>query len=127
MHARNLGAHTLSCAGAPPHVQDYVLTPSEAAIVNAQLAEMTAHIRAEADRVGFAYAELESLFGRADIKAPYSVLQQMMSAQPYGPLISFDGYHPSAEGQRVLAEAAARALDERYNFGIMTASLVALR
>jgi lysophospholipase L1-like esterase len=122
-----LGVHTLSCAGAPPHVQDYVLTPTEAGIVNAQLAEMSAHIRAEADNAGFAYTELEELYGRADIKGPYSVLQQMLSGQPYGPLVSFDGYHPSAEGQRILAEAAARALDDRYGFGILSSALIASR
>ena len=127
MRRNGLGVHTMSCAGAPAHVQDYVLTPSEAAIVNAQLAEMSAHIRATADDVGFAYTELEVLYGRADIKPPYSVAQQMLSAQPYGPLVSLDGYHPSAEGQRVIAEAAARALDARYNFGILTAALIASR
>jgi lysophospholipase L1-like esterase len=127
MRARGLGAFTLSCAGGPATAQDFVLTPSEAAIVNAQLAAMTSHIRAEAESAGFAYTELEELYGRADIKAPFSVVQLMTSAQPYGALVSLDGIHPSAEGQRVIAEAAARALDARYNFGILTSALVALR
>ena len=125
--ARGLGVHTLSCAGGPPAAQDFVLTPAEAAIVNGQMAQMTAHIRAETESAGFAYAELEALYGRADIKAPFSVIHLMTSAQPYGPLVSLDGIHPSAEGQRVIAEAAARALDARYNFGIMSAALIASR
>lgn len=125
--ARGLGVHTLSCAGGPAVAQDFVLTPAEAAIVNAQMAQMNAHIRAEADSAGFAYAELEALYGRADIKGPFSVIQLMTSAQPYGPLVSLDGIHPSGEGQRVIAEAAARALDEKYRFGITTVSLIARR
>ena len=125
--ARGLGPFTLSCAGGPPQAQDFVLTPSEAGIVNALLAEMTTHIRAEAERVGFAYTELEELYGRPDVKGAFSVIQLMTSAQPYGPYISLDGYHPSAEGQRVFAEAAARALDQRYGFGIRTAAFIASR
>ena len=127
LRARGLGPFTLSCAGGPAHVQDFVLTPAEAAIVNAQMAVMTAHIRAEADSAGFAYTELEELYGRADIKAPFSVVQLMTSMQPYGAYISLDGIHPSAEGQRVIAEAAARALDARYGFGILSSALIASR
>lgn len=46
---------------------------------------------------------LEVLYGRADIKGPFSVIQLMTSAQPYGALVSLDGIHPSGEGQRVIA------------------------
>jgi lysophospholipase L1-like esterase len=119
MRARGMGPFTLSCAGGPPVAQDFVLTPPEAGIVNMTMAQMTAHIRAEADSAGFAYAELEALYGRPDIKEPFSVVKLMTSAKPYGAYISLDGIHPSAEGQRIIAEAAARALDRRYKFGIL--------
>ena len=56
---RGLGPYTLFCSGAGPTTQDYVLTPAEAAVVNAQLAEMTAHIRAEAERRDLAYFDLD--------------------------------------------------------------------
>ena len=125
--ARGLGPAPLSCAGAPPGLQDFVLTPAEAAVVNASMAQMNAHIRAEADRLGFAYTELEVLYGRAGLKAPFSVLQLMTSLQPYGAYVSLDGIHPTAEGQRIIAEAAADALDARYNFGIRTAAIIASR
>lgn len=39
----------------------------------------------------------------------------LTSAQPFGPLVSLDGLHPSAEGSRVLAQAAAAALAAKYN------------
>ena len=118
---------TLSCTGGPPNAQDFVLTPDEAAIVNAQMAQMSAHIRAEAERLGFAYAELEALYGRSDIKAPFNVVQLMTSLQPYGTYVSLDGIHPSADGQRLIAEAAAAALDAKYGFGIATSALIASR
>lgn len=126
---RRLGAgpFVLSCAAGPDTYTDYVLTPEEVERVNAQLAEMQAHIRAEADRLGFAYTELDALYGRSDVKPAFNVIQLMTTAAPYGPYVSLDGVHPSAEGQRVLAEAAARALDATYGFGIMGDALVASR
>jgi lysophospholipase L1-like esterase len=42
----------------------------------------------------------------------------MTTNHPYGSLISLDGIHPSAAGARVLAEAAAQALDARYDHHI---------
>ena len=115
----NLGPYTLSCTAGAPTDTDYVLTPSEAAAVNSLLLRMTDHIRHEAARRGFAYFALQSLYGRNDIKGAFEVIPFMTSAQPYGSLISLDGVHPSAGGARILAEAAARALDERYNHGIL--------
>ena len=126
---RNLGAgpYTLSCTAGPDNFADYTLTPAEAQRVNAQMAEMSAYIRAEAERLGFAYTELNELYGRAVSKAPFSVVSLMTTAEPYGPLISLDGVHPSAAGQRVLAEAAARALDARYGFGMLAETAFARR
>jgi lysophospholipase L1-like esterase len=121
------GPYVLSCAAGPAAFTDYVLTPDEAATVNAQMAEMTAHIRAEAGRLGFAYTELEALYGRSDVKSPFNVVEMMTTATPYGPYISLDGIHPSADGQRILAEAAARALDSQYGFAILEAAVIASR
>jgi hypothetical protein len=119
MRKAGAGPFTLSCTGAPPHLMDFVLTPAELAIVNGTLAQMNAHIRAEAERLGFAHFELEELYGRSDIKPPFSVVALMTTAQPYGVYTSLDGFHPSGEGQRVLAEAAARAINRRYNFNML--------
>jgi lysophospholipase L1-like esterase len=111
----------LSCANAPAVdgngvvIRDYVLGPSDIAQLDAQFAEMNAIIRAEAEAHGFAYFALSALYEQANTKAPFSAIAMLTSAQPYGSLISLDGLHPSAEGSRVLAEAAAGALAARYN------------
>ncbi len=103
-----------SCADGGTGVQDFVLTPAEAAIVNGQMQQMTAFISAAAARIGYATFDLEALYGRADLKPPFSTVQLMTSAQPYGPYISLDGIHPNAAGHAVLAEAAVRAINTLY-------------
>ena len=116
---QGMGPFTLSCAAGGATDQDYVLTPAEVGIVNDLMHAMTAHIKAEATKRGFAYFELGALYDRADIKGTYSVVAQMTSNTPYGSLVSLDGMHPSAAGQTVLAKAAAAALDARYGLGIL--------
>ncbi|HEY2379015.1 MAG TPA: SGNH/GDSL hydrolase family protein [Gemmatimonadaceae bacterium] len=127
--AHNLGTYPLSCAGGTATTEDNILTPTEAAAVNSLLARMNVHIQQEAERRGFAYFALQALYGRSDIRPPFNVLAMMTTLQPYGSLISLDGVHPNAAGARVLAEAAAQALDARYNHHILAdeAALIASR
>jgi hypothetical protein len=110
--AQGLGPHVFSCAEGAANVQDRVLTPAEAATVNIQLAQMNDHIRGQAATRGFAFVELEVLYGIP--KAPFSVVALMTSGTPYGPNISLDGLHPSAAGHAIIAAAALRAINDRY-------------
>jgi lysophospholipase L1-like esterase len=112
---------TLSCADVPG-TQDFVLTPSDEATIDALLERMNAHIRELADRYHFAHFELEALYGRPDLKGPFSVRQFLFTAEPFGSLISLDGIHPTAEGARLLADAVAAALNARYDLGIPLSS-----
>jgi hypothetical protein len=130
------GPATLSCANAPATnaqgvvIRDFVLGPSEVAQLDAQFAAMNAIIRAEAEQRGFAYFDLGALYEDVNVKAPFNAVTMLMSSQPYGALISADGIHPSADGARVLAEAAANALASRYGMvfpGLGSASLAVLR
>ena len=105
----------LSCAEGPATAQDRVLTPTEAATVDAQFAQMTDHIHAQADLRGYAFVELEVLYGLA--KPPFSVVNLMTTGTPYGPNISLDGLHPSAAGHTIIAQAALRAINDRYDIG----------
>jgi lysophospholipase L1-like esterase len=118
--ANGLGAYTFSCVNYPSatNIQDYVLDATDVANVNAQLAAMNAVIREEAQTRGFAYFPLGALYDDVVTKPAFNAITLMTSGQPYGPYVSLDGLHPTAEGQRILAEAAARALNETYKFGI---------
>jgi phospholipase/lecithinase/hemolysin len=112
--ARDLPPVTFSCADGGLGVQDFVLTPAEVAIVNGQMNQMNGFIRAAADRIGYATFDLEVLYGRSDLKPPFSTVQLMTSAQPYGPYISLDGIHPNDAGHRILAQAAMEAINAKY-------------
>lgn len=114
--AAGLPPFVLSCAEGHNNVQDRILTPSEAAIVDAHLVQMSNHVRAQAALRGYAFIELEVLYGIA--KAPYNVVAQMTTGSPYGPNISLDGIHPGAAGHTIIAAAALRAIDDRYNLGL---------
>ena len=119
--ANGRGAFPLSCANAAsPVAQDHVLSPADLAAANAQLAAMNAVIRGEARARGFAYFPLGALYEDAYVKPVFDPIAFMSAPAPYGPLISNDGIHPSADGARVLADAAARALNATYRLGIPT-------
>jgi lysophospholipase L1-like esterase len=113
--AAGLPPFTLSCAEGPFNVQDRILNPAEAAAVNNQLVQMSDHIRAQAAARGYAFVELEVLYGIT--KPAFSVVTLMTSGTPYGPNISLDGLHPSAAGHAIIAEAALRAIDTTYPMG----------
>lgn len=125
-----LGPHELNCVNAPSAsgIQDFVLSGAEVQLLAAQIAEMDAFIRSEAAQRGYAYARLGALYSDVNVKAPFSAITMMTSSQPYGAYIGLDGIHPNAAGQRVLADAAARALNDTYGFGIpLSGSVVAMR
>jgi GDSL-like Lipase/Acylhydrolase len=118
----SLGAYTQSCANAAAPVEDYILDAADVAAVNTQLAAMNAVIRDEAQTRGFAYFPLGALYESTVTKPAFNAISLMTTAQPYGPYISLDGIHPSAEGARVIADAAATALNATYNLGIPTST-----
>ena len=127
-----LGPYVLSCFNFPATdangvvIRDYVLSPAELAIIDGQFAQMNAIIRAEAESRGFAYFALSALYEDVVTKAPFSAIAMLTSPQPFGPYISLDGIHPSAEGARVLADAAANALNAKYTMEIPTSTTAPL-
>ena len=115
--AAGVAAPPLSCADVPG-TQDYVLTPQDMAAVNSQLLAMNTYIRDIAERESYAFFDLDPLYGRGTLKAPFSATTVLTSDEPFGPLISLDGVHPSAEGHQILAREAAKALNVTYHLGI---------
>ena len=106
---------TATCADVPGAV-DHVLTASDIAAINARMAQINTHIRAKADENGYAYFALSSLY---DLPKPaFDMYDVLFSSTPFGANISLDGVHPSAQGQAILATAAAQAIDARYGLAI---------
>jgi lysophospholipase L1-like esterase len=120
--SKGFGQYTLSCADSPAPVEDYILDAADVVATNAQLAAMNAVIRSEAQSRGFAYFPLGALYEGVVTKPAFNAVSIMTTSQPYGPYISLDGIHPSAEGARVLADAAAVALNTTYRLSIPTST-----
>lgn len=115
-HQNNLGPYTLSCAAGAATAIDRILNASEEAQANAVFVQIGNHIREEAEARGYAFMDLEPLFTTP--KPAFSVVTLMTSTTaPYGVNFSFDGIHPSAAGQTLLAQAALTAINDRYNLG----------
>lgn len=106
---------TATCADVPG-AADFVLTSSDIAAINALMAQMNAHIQTRAAQNGWAYFALSALY---DLPKPaFKVTDVLFSATPFGANISLDGVHPSAQGQAILATAAAQAINAKYGVAI---------
>jgi hypothetical protein len=106
---------TATCADVPG-VVDYVLTSSDIAAINARMAQMNAHIEAKANENGYAFFKLAALYDLPKIN--FNLVDVIFSNSPFGPNISLDGVHPSAQGQAILANAAVQAINARYGLAI---------
>ncbi len=106
---------TATCADVPG-ATDYVLTAGDVTAINARMAQMNVHIRARATENGYAYFALSTLYDLP--KPPLNLYNVLFSSTPFGATISLDGVHPSAQGQSILADAAAQAINARYGLTI---------
>jgi len=99
-----------------PGAADFVLTSSDISAINSLMAQMNAHMQAKAAANGWAYFSLSALYDQP--KPAFKVLDVLFSNAPFGPNISLDGVHPSAQGQSILAAAAAQAINAKYGVSI---------
>ncbi len=109
----------LSCADVP-FTADNVLTPADIGLLTAVIADMNAFITAQAAARGFALLDINGPL--ADVvsqRGAFSVRNLMQCHRPYGQYISADGIHPTEDGQALLANAAARAINARYALGLV--------
>ena len=109
-------AASLSCTEGASNAIDRILTPDEVAAGNVLMNAMNAHILAQATLRGYAFMDLESVLSSP--KGTFNVVSLMTSGAPYGPNISFDGFHPTAAGQTLIAQTALQAIEARYHFGL---------
>jgi hypothetical protein len=106
---------TATCRDVPGAI-DYVLTSSDINAINARMAQMNAHIEAKANENGYAFFKLAALYDLPKIN--FNLVDVLFSNSPFGPNISLDGVHPSAQGQSILATAAVQAINARYGVAI---------
>jgi hypothetical protein len=106
---------TATCRDVPGEV-DYILTSSDISTINARMARMNAHIEARANENGYAFFKLAALYDLPKIN--FNLVDVLFSNSPFGPNISLDGVHPSAQGQSILANAAVQAINAKYGLAI---------
>jgi hypothetical protein len=118
--AANLPPVPFTCVGAPFTTVDFVLDQAEQTIVATVVAQMNAVIQGQAQARGFAFVSLDALYGAPGVRTPLNAVALFTTPQPFGPFMSLDGLHPNAAGQALIAEAAAQALNAKYDLGIPT-------
>ena len=106
---------TATCADVPG-TPDYVLTSSGMAAINARLLQINTHIQAKATENGYAYFNLDPVYGLA--KPSFDMGTVLFSNTPFGMYMSLDGVHPNSAGQALLADAAVQVISARYGVQI---------
>jgi hypothetical protein len=106
---------TATCADVPGAI-DYVLTSSDINAINTRMAQMNAYIEAKANENGYAFFKMAALYDLPKIN--FNLVDVLFSNSPFGPNISLDGVHPSAQGQSILATAAVQAINAKYGLAV---------
>ncbi|MBM3907005.1 MAG: hypothetical protein FJ363_02890 [Gemmatimonadetes bacterium] len=111
-------AQALSCADRPGEA-DYVLTPTDAALITQTVTAINAAIKAAADKRQFAFVDVPLFSSEVPFHAPpFTAAGVLGGDAPFGMATSLDGMQPSAYGHELLADAVATALNTRYGWRI---------
>ena len=77
--------------------------------------DYNSYISAKADSVGFAYLDPNPILAAARARGEIPTAPNFANlAQPFGPLFSLDGVHPSNGGQVVIANALIDLLASEF-------------
>lgn len=102
-----------------PGAFDQILTPSDVTFIENLIGQMNTHIQSVATAHSWAYLDLNTaLAGFVAARTPFNLSRFLTCPSPFGQYISLDGIHPTPDGQQILANAAATALNEFYLFEI---------
>jgi lysophospholipase L1-like esterase len=104
---------TLDCVNDPP-----VLNPAEVAVVQATVDAYDVTIRQIAQEHNWVYLDPNGLLldqlQKGNIPPFPNTTGTAALDQPFGPMFSKDGVHPSTEAHRIIAQALASAVASRY-------------
>jgi len=117
--------YTLSCANVANTV-DYVLTPTDIDVLNGLIGQMSDEVDNQAAANGWATIALGEVYDHSKDDVPFDLTSFLTSTEPYGHWVSLDGVHPSAAGQKRLAQAAFVAIQKTYGTG-RASTLIASR
>ena len=113
------GAHpaTIACGTSGSSLGDrFVLDATERAALVAAVAGYNTYISAKADSVGFAWYDPNPLFIAARARGDVPVTPNIANLdQPFGPLMSNDGVHPSSRGHVLIANELIALIAARYS------------
>ena len=115
---------TIAChplANHPPYSlgDTLVLDSSEVAQVTAAVAGYNATIAAEAQTLGWAYFDPNTVLAQLRQSGAIPPFPDLTNpAQPFGPYMSLDGIHPSGAGQQLLENGIANAINVQYGTNI---------
>lgn len=121
---------TIACSpveGDPGLLGDvFVLDAGEIATITQTVAAYNAAIEAQADQLGWAYADPNPALAQLRQSGAVPLVPDLTNpAAPFGQYFSLDGVHPSADGQALLADLIATAINDKYGTDLPTAASAA--
>lgn len=118
----------------PPTIGDAIadvdnvslLQAAEIGAIKARVQAYNSYIQQEADSRGYAYVDVNALFQEPELSQQIPLFPELFDNpqtpwgpdQPFGPLFSLDGVHPSTAGHEVVAGAAIDAINGTYGTSI---------
>jgi hypothetical protein len=107
----------VACGDASP----FTLDLNKQGLITATIGAYNAHISAAATAAGFAYLDLNPVFEVLRAQGIIFARPDFTSAtNPFGPLVSLDGVHPSALAQELIANAVIETVNAKYKVAIDT-------
>jgi lysophospholipase L1-like esterase len=119
--ARGTHPATIACtATAGSSLGDsFILDAAERAALIAAVAGYNEYIAAKADSVGFAYWDPNPTFAAARARGEVPTTPSVTNLdEPFGPLFSLDGVHPSTRGQRMIANELIEVIAGHYDVAL---------
>jgi lysophospholipase L1-like esterase len=107
----------IGCATTDP----FTLNVVKQGIITSSVTAYNAHIQSVATANGFAYVDVNPIIAGLKAQGLISTVPNFLSAtNPFGPMFTLDGTHPSALAQQLLANAFIAAINARYGSAIDT-------
>jgi hypothetical protein len=114
----------------PPPIQESIagvrnvslLQTQEIGTLRAAVQAYNDFIRQQADSRGYAFVDVNALFEQPELRQQIPAFPELFENpqtpwgpdQPFGPLFSLDGVHPSSAAHEVVANAAIEAINAEY-------------